>query len=62
VAGLSAAHTVYLNGGNVAVLDKQGTMVYQLNTAVFMRFNPSRLPSLPRISQPLGPNLSEFGC
>lgn len=24
VSGLSAAHTVYLNGGNVLVLDKQG--------------------------------------
>lgn len=24
MSGLSAAHTVYLNGGNVLVLDKQG--------------------------------------
>jgi hypothetical protein len=24
VSGLSAAHTIYLNGGNVVVLDKQG--------------------------------------
>lgn len=28
VSGLSAAHTVYLNGGNVLVLDKQGKMIH----------------------------------
>jgi hypothetical protein len=28
VSGLSAAHTVYLNGGNVVVLDKQGMSIF----------------------------------
>lgn len=28
VSGLSAAHTVYLNGGNVLVLDKQGKIIH----------------------------------
>jgi hypothetical protein len=27
VSGLSAAHTIYLAGGNVVVLDKQGTLL-----------------------------------
>lgn len=30
VSGLSAAHTVYLNGGNVLVLDKQGKTIHIL--------------------------------
>ena len=30
VSGLSAAHTVYLNGGNVMVLDKQGMRSFLL--------------------------------
>jgi uncharacterized protein YigE (DUF2233 family) len=33
VSGLSAAHTIYLAGGNVVVLDKQGKC--DLNTAIF---------------------------
>jgi hypothetical protein len=30
VSGLSAAHTIYLNGGNVIVLDKQGEQSFDL--------------------------------
>jgi hypothetical protein len=29
VSGLSAAHTIYLAGGNVVVLDKQGKSTLQ---------------------------------
>jgi hypothetical protein len=30
VSGLSAAHTIYLAGGNVIVLDKQGKQLFML--------------------------------
>jgi hypothetical protein len=32
VSGLSAAHTVYLNGGNVLVLDKQSKLCHMRPT------------------------------
>jgi hypothetical protein len=34
VSGLSAAHTIYLAGGNVVVLDKQGKLVLQIGDQV----------------------------
>lgn len=39
VSGLSAAHTIYLNGGNVVVLDKQGFFGGNSTKVGFHSFN-----------------------
>lgn len=36
VSGLSAAHTIYLNGGNVIVLDKQGKLLFEAKNGIML--------------------------
>jgi phytoene dehydrogenase-like protein len=61
LAGLSAAHTVYLAGGNVLVLDKQGTFFFvgasfttlRLTAAAHQVSSAAILPRLLRVSTAL---------